>query len=160
MYNLIVAVDQNNGISRNNLIPWNIKQDLQYFKDKTIDSYVIMGKNTWLSLKKPLSNRINIVISSTLTKNSQNNPDYIFSDFKSCLLFLRSKNCKLKNTFDYSPLYNMYSEEKQIYIIGGSQLYNEAILYNECNYIYVTEIYNNYNCDNFFCTIPNNFFFN
>lgn len=150
MFNLIVAIDNKNGISKNNEIPWFIKEDLQFFKKTTLNSYVVMGKNTWLSLKKPLKDRINIVISSTLQKSQLNTPDHIFKDFQSCLFFLRKEITPLTYTSDYSPLYTQNVKKTNIFIIGGSRLYNEAISYKECKNIYITEIYKNYNCDNFF----------
>ena len=67
MFEIITAIDQNNGIGKNNSIPWNLPKDLKHFKDITENSFVIMGRNTWNSLpKKPLPNRINIIISSTI----------------------------------------------------------------------------------------------
>ena len=64
MFSLIVCFDSNYGIGKNNTIPWKLSSDLKRFKELTLNNIVIMGKNTWTSLpKKPLQNRINIVIS-------------------------------------------------------------------------------------------------
>ena len=153
-YNLIVAIDNKRGISKNNIIPWNIPQDLKYFKKITEYSYVVMGKNTWLSLNKPLINRINIVISTTLNiSDCIHPPNHIFKSFQHFLSFIESQNIKQ----DYSPFYNKNTLSENIFIIGGSRLYSEAINYPNCNSIYITEIYKDYDCDNFFPTIPNNF---
>ena len=68
-FNIIVAIDRNRGIGINNKIPWNFRQDLSYFKNLTKgagDNAIIMGKNTYLSLNKPLPYRDNIVLSSSL----------------------------------------------------------------------------------------------
>ena len=73
--NLIVALcKNNNGIGFENKIPWYLKEELNYFKKITTSwktNVVIMGRNTWESLpKKPLLNRVNIVITSQkLTEN-------------------------------------------------------------------------------------------
>ena len=67
--NLILACDSNYGIGIQNKLPWSIKDDLKHFKKITSSSnnnVVIMGKNTYLSFKKPLPNRINIVVSESL----------------------------------------------------------------------------------------------
>lgn len=158
MYHLIAAIDNKNGISKNNTIPWYISKDLQFFKQKTLNSYIIMGKNTWLSLKKPLPNRIHIVISTTLKKSPHNPPDHIFKDFKSCMIFLTTQNISSKYRSDYSSLYSLSPEiTKNIFIIGGSRLYEEAMLYKNCEYIYITEIYKDFKCDNFFPTLPTYF---
>lgn len=63
---MIVAVDQQYGIGIDNKLPWgHIKDDMLWFKEKTKDKMVIMGSSTWDSLpKKPLPNRINVVLSS------------------------------------------------------------------------------------------------
>ena len=68
--NLIIACDINNGIGKENKLPWKIKEDLKYFRKVTTrtdfptqKNIVIMGWNTWKSIGKPLKNRINIVMS-------------------------------------------------------------------------------------------------
>ena len=63
---LILACDPNGGIGYQNRLPWtNIQGDLPRFKRLTEGHPVIMGRNTWDSLpKKPLPNRINIVVTS------------------------------------------------------------------------------------------------
>ena len=66
--NLIVAVSKNYGIGKDNSMPWYIKSELKYFKDITsnpsFNNIVLMGRKTWDSLpRKPLPNRINVVIS-------------------------------------------------------------------------------------------------
>ena len=158
MFEIITAIDQDNGIGKNNSIPWNLPTDLKHFKDITNDSYIIMGHNTWNSLpKKPLPNRINVVISSTqqLDVNlnisivkynsdkiicSEFNIIYVFDSFEKALCCIYSSDCN-----------------KKIFIIGGTQLYEEAIKHDDCTKIHLTKIYNKYNCDRFFPKIPYNF---
>ena len=63
MINIIVAVDKNLGIGKNNKLLAHIKSDLEYFKRTTNGHIIVMGYNTYLSLpKKPLPNRLNIVL--------------------------------------------------------------------------------------------------
>ena len=61
---VIVGCDPNGGIGYQNKLPWNnIQGDLPRFKQLTTGKVVIMGRNTWESLpKKPLPNRINVVV--------------------------------------------------------------------------------------------------
>jgi dihydrofolate reductase len=59
---IISAVDKNFLIGNSNHLPWQIKEDLQYFRQKTLGHPVIMGKQTWLSLGKPLDGRTNIIL--------------------------------------------------------------------------------------------------
>ena len=82
---IVVAACRNRGIGYKNKLPWSIKKEMQYFKKLTIgddteikyknnnnnDNYynknaVVMGKNTWLSLKKPLPKRDNFILSTSL----------------------------------------------------------------------------------------------
>jgi dihydrofolate reductase len=56
----IYAVDSNYGLSQKGIIPWKSKKDMIFFKNKTKNHIVIIGKNTYFSLLKPLENRLNI----------------------------------------------------------------------------------------------------
>ena len=68
---LITAYDKNKLIGVDNKLPWDLPEDLKHFKKSTLNKTIIMGKNTYLSLKKPLPNRVNIVISRTLEKTEK-----------------------------------------------------------------------------------------
>jgi dihydrofolate reductase len=59
-----VAVSDNNVIGKNNHLPWNLPEDLKFFKRTTIGKPVIMGRKTYESLGRPLPGRLNIVLSS------------------------------------------------------------------------------------------------
>ena len=62
---LIWAQEINGGIGKNGRLPWHIPEDLQNFKKLTLDSTILMGRNTWESLpRRPLPKRRNIVLSS------------------------------------------------------------------------------------------------
>ena len=68
--NLIVAVSGDFAIGKDNDLLFNLPSDLKYFKEKTINKVVVMGERTYMSLpKRPLKNRINIVLSS--------NPEFV-----------------------------------------------------------------------------------
>jgi dihydrofolate reductase len=59
----IVAVDRNGAIGKDGKLPWHYSADMKFFKATTTGNTVVMGHNTWRSLKKPLPNRLNIVLS-------------------------------------------------------------------------------------------------
>jgi dihydrofolate reductase len=59
----IVAVGRNGAIGKGGSIPWHYSADLKFFKRQTSASACVMGRRTWLSLGKPLPNRLNIVMS-------------------------------------------------------------------------------------------------
>lgn len=130
----ILAIDEENGIGKNNKIPWNIPSDMQYF-NKITQSYcvyeglnvVIMGKNTWESIPKkykPLCDRINIVISSTLETNLD---DILKHAIKYDCYSILNKEIIVKNiesAFDAIEQLQKFSNIDEIFIIGGKKLYD------------------------------------
>lgn len=132
MISAIVAIDNNYGIGYKNGLLCHIKEDLKHFKEVTSKNIVIMGRKTWDSLpKKPLSNRINIVIT--------NNKDLSYYDPYTKFVSLDKVKFLLKEL----------GEKYNFYIIGGSQIYEELLPY--CEYIHVTRIYKSFdNVDTYF----------
>ena len=59
----IVAVDRNLAIGKDGKLPWHYSADMKFFKQTTIGNAVVMGRRTWLTLKGPLKDRQNIVLS-------------------------------------------------------------------------------------------------
>lgn len=59
----IVAVDTHGAIGKGGTLPWHYSTDLRFFKQQTLGHACVMGRRTWLSLKKPLKERLNIVLS-------------------------------------------------------------------------------------------------
>ena len=60
----IVAVDRNLAIGKGGKLPWHYSADMKFFKETTIGNAVVMGRRTWLTLKEPLPDRLNIVLSN------------------------------------------------------------------------------------------------
>lgn len=129
----ILAVDQNNGLSKNGQIPWKSKTDMNFFKSKTTGNIVIMGSNTLLSLPKqaPLPNRLNIILTNNKEKYQNkylNFDNIIFYNYTELLSYL-----------------NSLETDKTIYVIGGKQIYD--LLIPLCSKIWLTIILENYDCD-------------
>ncbi len=59
----IVAVDQQGAIGKGGKLPWHYSADMKFFKETTTGNSCVMGYKTWLTLKRPLPNRVNIVLS-------------------------------------------------------------------------------------------------
>jgi dihydrofolate reductase len=59
----IVAVDRQGAIGKDGKLPWHYSADMKHFKETTIGHACVMGRRTWLTLKKPLKERLNIVLS-------------------------------------------------------------------------------------------------
>ena len=101
----IVAVAKNNAIGKDGKLPWHYSADLKFFRETTTGHAVVMGFNTWRAIGKPLSNRLNIVLSRSAQLEDDAN-----------LLFLRSKGQVIK-----------LSEflKCDVFIIGGAKTYAE-----------------------------------
>ena len=134
MISAIVAVDSNWGIGFNGDLLEHIPEDLKYFKALTTDKMVIMGRKTWDSLpKKPLPNRLNIVI--THRDDIEHDNDVIFCD-------LETAKKLIVDTNELVP----YAE---IFVIGGGIIYKELLPF--CDRVYVTKIFkDHYNVDTYF----------
>ncbi|MYN14626.1 dihydrofolate reductase [Pusillimonas sp. TS35] len=60
---IVVAYADNRVIGRDNTLPWRLPSDLAHFKRSTLGNPIVMGRNTWESLGRPLPGRLNVVIS-------------------------------------------------------------------------------------------------
>ena len=78
-------------IGINNKLPWKLKKDLQHFNSYTIDQAIIMGRKTYESIGRPLPNRKNIVISSSLRSSEH---IQIATNLDEAILFARNWNIK------------------------------------------------------------------
>lgn len=129
MISCIVAVERNQGIGFNGSMPWTrLQGDMRWFKEKTTEQIVIMGRKTWESIgSKPLSNRINLVLSRSKIQGPDccsDDPDWLLN---------------------YCKTFYPY---KEIFIIGGSAIYQHYL--DIVDRFYVTEIDAEYECDTFF----------
>ena len=137
----IYAIDSQNGLSKNGIIPWKSKTDMLFFMNKTKNNIVIMGKNTFFSIPKeqrPLKNRLNIVLTSM---------PHLHLDEKN-VLFTDNNNMYqdiLNNKNKYCEMYEFLDKNYKIFFIGGKTIYDQYIPL--CNTIWVTYIKQNYDCD-------------
>lgn len=151
MYNLICCTDNNDGIGFNNAIPWVCKDDMIYFKNKTINNIVIMGKNTWLSIKNPLYKRFNIVISNDeLIKASDKACNFectdIYCDYK---IHVFSSIDECENYLNNHIKFKDWCIYKR-WVIGGSQIYNSYLKTNKVINVYINKLKTSYTCDTYF----------
>ena len=140
---VIAAVDKNNviGVRKkendiyNFFIPWYLPEDLKHFKETTLDNVVVMGRNTFFSIPekyRPLEKRVNVVLSKTLSKTfSHDILDESFKDvfvYDSLDSFLSNYNIIVSSIVEETNKGdNEESKKKNIFIIGGSQLYNSVL---------------------------------
>jgi dihydrofolate reductase len=122
---IIVALAENRVIGDKNKLPWHIPEDLKRFKAITEGHTVIMGRKTFESIGRPLSDRFNIVLSSKMQSNA--------------VKVARS----LEDAFDAVPY-----DETQVFIIGGGQVYEEAL--QMADLMFLTIVAGNYKGDAYF----------
>ncbi len=114
----IVATAHNNVIGKDNQIPWYLPADLSYFKKTTLDHHLIMGRNCFRSIGRPLPKRINIVVTR----------DPFFT--ADGVLIAHSIEEALGIAFD--------GGESEVFIIGGGEIYRETV--DLWDRIYLTEV--------------------
>jgi dihydrofolate reductase len=122
---LIVAADQKRGIGINNTLPWKLPEDLAHFKRLTTGHAIIMGRKTYESIGRPLPNRRNIVI----TRNAGWRADGV------------------ETVHSIGEARQLVASDAQAYIIGGAQVYAEALAMDVADEIIITEIQATYECD-------------
>jgi dihydrofolate reductase len=137
MATVIAAVDRKNGIGKDNGIPFY--SDMGFFKSTTIGNLVIMGRRTWESLKeKPLSDRINVVVSTTLPDGRRflrkwDQSIWVFHSLAQALDFAKEKH-----------------PECEAFIIGGEVLYKAAFDQNLVSRVLLSKIGCEADCDTHF----------
>ena len=107
----IVAVDRNGAIGKGGKLPWHYSADMKFFKETTTGNTVVMGHHTWLTLKKPLPNRLNIVLSRKAEIPPQES-----------VVVLRDVESVLSMAKDLKP---------DLFVIGGAQVYSAFLPYIE-----------------------------
>jgi thymidylate synthase/dihydrofolate reductase len=131
MLNIILAVDINGGIGKNGILPWNIKEELNIFKEKTLNSVIIVGRKTLSKLPK-LDDRTIICVSKSLSVASKNDIVFCYSDVSESI-----ENAKSLN--------------KKIFIIGGNQIFEYMFKnYNSELKVHISFIKDKHNCDTYF----------
>jgi dihydrofolate reductase len=128
---IIAAADENNVIGKGNKLVWHMPEDMNFFKEKTKGHCVITGRKNYESIPekyRPLPERTNIVLS--------NKPDY-----------------KAPGAIVVGSVYEAVEtarekQEKELFIIGGAEIYKEFMDLVEC--IYLTRIHHSFEGDIFF----------
>lgn len=128
MLSHIVAASENNIIGIKNGLPWKLPDDFKYFKNKTWSMPVIMGRNTFESLKKDLPGRINIV----LTTKTDWHP----------------KNVFIANDISEAIEKAKESEASEIFIIGGGEIFKET--FDIIDRIYLTRVHTTVEGDTYY----------
>jgi len=99
----IVAIDRNLAIGKGGKLPWHYSADMKFFKETTIGNAVVMGRRTWSTLKGPLRDRQNFIL--TANGNVTNTDDIVVvNDIDAVLDRAKDLDCHL-------------------FVIGGAKVY-------------------------------------
>jgi dihydrofolate reductase len=132
MLTIIAAIANNNALGKDNDLIWHLPADLIRFKKTTTDHHIIMGRNTFESIGKPLPNRTTVIISR--------NKDY------------KVLGCVVVNSL--KEALNIAKNDESPFIIGGGQVYKEAI--ELADRLDITEVHYNFDADVYFPEIDPN----
>lgn len=125
MISLLVAMDENRLIGKDNQLPWHLPNDLQYFKQVTMGHPIVMGRKTFESIGRPLPGRENIVITR--------NHDY------------QAEGCRVIHQLSEVKA---FPKEEEVFVIGGAQIFEEIL--PEADRLYITEIHASFSGDTHF----------
>ena len=114
----IVATAQNGVIGKDNEIPWYLPADFAYFKRVTLNHHIIMGRNCYESIGRPLPKRTNVIVTR--------NPFYIAS------------GCVIVHSVEEGLKLAEMNGEEEVFIIGGGEIYKQTM--HLLDKIYITEV--------------------
>lgn len=134
---LIAWMAKNRVIGIDNKLPWNIPQDLEFFKKTTSWHAIVMWKKTYLSIWRPLPKRRNIILSRSWSIDGVE----VFDSIPKLLNILESE----------------LNETEEIFVIWWSNIYQQFLDMKTVDYIYLTEIKKEYKWDAFFPVFENDF---
>ena|SRR5437764_4587273 len=103
----IVAIDRNFAIGKGGKLPWHYSADMEFFKGTTTGNAIVMGRRTWLTLKGPLKNRVNIV----LTREA----NFAVSE---SVMAMKS----VDEVLDFAQ-----AQENHLFVIGGAKVYESFL---------------------------------
>lgn len=133
MIALIVAMDKNRGIGKNNNLMWHLSRDMQFFKETTTGHIVVLGRKNYESIPekyRPLPNRENAIL--TRNKSYKAPGCRIFHSLEECLKFYKNE------------------VERTVFIIGGGEIYKQSLDLGIVDEMYITHVDKNYDADTFF----------
>jgi len=129
---MIVAMAENRVIGINNNLPWYLPNDLKYFKQVTMGKPILMGRNTFESIGKPLPGRTNIVLSRNEAWSAEG---------------VKAVN-SLDAAYTLAESISAIDGQDEVMVIGGDQIYKSALA--TCDRIYLTQVHAEVNGDAFF----------
>jgi len=133
MISIIAAIGKNRELGKENKLLWNIPEDMKRFQNLTSGHVVIMGRKTYESLPKkfrPLPNRVNIILSRHSGEPAQSSTPESLSDSGQARMTLSIYCSSIEDALEKAKTFG-----KEIFIIGGAQIYSLGIKYADKLYL-------------------------
>jgi dihydrofolate reductase len=157
---LIAAMDVKNGIGKNGVMPWAVSPDMKQFKRLTTGHAVIMGRKTFESLGcKPLPDRLNIVISrdGAYIEKFHELPNLKFGMTLVGAVQYAEDYYRNQDFITHGDVNRLPELPIQIFIIGGGEIYKQALQDNYVNDMILTRFNHDAQCDTFFPELQERF---
>ncbi len=153
LVHVIAAVSDNGVIGVNNTLPWHLPEDLQFFKKTTQGSPIIMGRNTYESIGRPLPGRLNIVVSRTPNWRPSTDIPATAAVLgavtpTAVTQWLATKTTSLATATSLEQAIAACQPCEHMYVIGGAQLYACAL--TQADQLILTEVHTTLEGDAFF----------
>ena len=128
MITIIAAIGNNNELGKDNDLIWHLPADLKRFKKVTTGHTIVMGRNTFESIGKPLPNRRSVII----TRNQN----------------YKQEGCEVVHSLEEAM--DLIAQEEKAFIIGGAQIYKEVMEKGFADYLDITKVHGNFEADVYF----------
>lgn len=128
MISIIAAIGNNNELGKDNDLIWHLPADLKRFKKITTGHTIIMGRNTFESIGKPLPNRRSVII----TRNKE----------------YHQEGCEVVHSLEEAL--GLIEQEEKAFIIGGAQIYKEALNKDMADELEITKVHQDFDADVYF----------
>jgi dihydrofolate reductase len=130
MITIIAAMDSGRGIGKNGVLPWNLPEEMKFFRGKTKGATIVVGRKTFESFDKELKDREIIILSRSKISTKH----YVAKDINEIM---------------------QIAAYKDIILAGGGEIYKQFLDLNLVDDMYLTIIDNIFNCDTFFPKFKN-----
>ena len=125
---IIAAIANNNALGKDNDLIWHLPADLKRFKRVTSGHHILMGRNTFESIGKPLPNRTTVII----TRNEN----------------YKVEGCIVVDSIEKAIAIS--KKDEKIFIIGGAQIYKQAMTSNLVDQLDITQVHHSFDADVYF----------
>jgi dihydrofolate reductase len=128
MITIIAAIGADNELGKDNDLIWHLPADLKRFKRVTTGNYILMGRNTFESIGRPLPNRTTVII----TRNKS----------------YTQEGCLVVHSIEEAL--ELTKKEAQVFIIGGAEIYKQCIEKDLVDRLDITQVHHHFEADVFF----------